>query len=99
MLLEFSEAMQLTIANTLFKKEDSKKATYESGGVRTVVHYVLVRKCDSKMVMDATIINGEACLTQHHLLVCRILLKECVRRRDNRFVSKCKVWRLQEAEV
>jgi len=31
--------------------------------------------------------------------VCRILLKKYAREKDKRFVSKCKVWRLPEAEV
>ena len=38
MLLEFVDAMELVVVNTLFTKNDSKKITYESGGSKTVVN-------------------------------------------------------------
>ena len=44
MLLEFADAMDLAVANTWFKKHDQKLVTYESGGCKTVVDYILVRK-------------------------------------------------------
>src|SRR5207253_5868501 len=46
MLPEFADAMQLVILNTWFQKDKSRLVTFESAGNRTVVDYVLVRKCD-----------------------------------------------------
>jgi hypothetical protein len=43
MVLELAHALDLIVANTWFTKAKSKKITYESGGSRTVVDYVLVR--------------------------------------------------------
>ena len=44
MLLEFADAMGLAVCNTWFTKKDSQKVTYESGGCKTVVDYVLIRR-------------------------------------------------------
>src|SRR5260221_942362 len=80
MLLEFACAMELVVANTWFKKEDSKKVTYDSGGCRTVVDYVLVRKSDRAMVKNVKVIGSEACILQHTLLVSEVELKEHVKK-------------------
>src|ERR1700757_2050050 len=65
MLLEFAIATELCVVNRWFTKEESKKVTYESGGTRTVVDYVLVRRKVLSAVKDMKVIRGEACLTQH----------------------------------
>src|SRR5579864_7574771 len=65
----------------------------------TVVDYVLVRRRDRAMVKDVTVVPGEACLTQHKLISCRIKLNEVVRKRKEAFVIKCRVWKLKGAGV
>ena len=62
MLLEFADSHSLVITNTCFAKVDSKKITYDSGGNRSVVDYILVRACQRQMVSDVTVINGEPCI-------------------------------------
>src|SRR5260221_512039 len=99
MLLEFACAMELVVANTWFKKEDSKKVTYDSGGCRTVVDYVLVRKSDRAMVKNVKVIGSEACILQHKLVVSEVELKEHVKKSQVTFVRKPRVWRLKEAEM
>ena len=54
MLLEFADAMGLVICNTWFTKTDSQKVTYESGGVKTQVDYVLTRKEERPLVSNVT---------------------------------------------
>src|SRR3989441_10409706 len=71
-LLEFADAMKLVILNTWFTKNEPKKVTYESGGNKTVVDYMLVRKCDLAKVTDINVITSEKCVQQHKLLVCKI---------------------------
>ena len=44
MLLESADAMGLAVCNTWCTKKDSQKVTYESGGFKTVVDCVLIRK-------------------------------------------------------
>src|SRR5260221_14779990 len=98
MLLEFACAMELVVANTWFKNEDSKKVTYASGGCRTVVDYVLVRKRDRAMVKNVKVIGSDACILQHKLLVSEMELKEHVKKSRVTFGSKLREWRLKEDE-
>jgi hypothetical protein len=98
MLLEFADAMDLTLANTWFTKKEGKLITFESGGDRTVVDYIMTRKQARKMVKNVTVIQGEPCLLQHKLLVC-MLADEDIRHRTKKkkvFVSRCRVWRLND---
>jgi len=69
LLLEFACAMDLVIANTMFSKDEAKKITYESGGCKTVVDYILVREYDRTKLKDVKTFPGEACIAQHRQLV------------------------------
>jgi len=99
MLLEFADSRSLVISNTWFDKEETKKVSYESGGARTVVDYVLVRKSERANVLDVKVIPSEPCILQHKLMVCQVRVREQVRKRRGTFVSKCKVWRFESAEA
>ena len=99
MILEFADSLNLAVANTWFKKEDNKLITYESGGCRTVVDYILVRKSERKFIRDVKIIRSEACIPQHKLLICVMELNEKVKKCNVKFVERCKVWKLKETET
>ena len=96
MLLEFADAMALVVSNTCYKKSDEKLVTYESGGSKTVVDYILVRRNERKQLRNVTVMRGEPCLLQHRLLVCMMDLTECVRNKRKTFMSKCRVWKLKD---
>ena len=100
MLLELADAMDLVVANTWFKKDEWKLVTFESGGCRMVVDYILVPKEERKMVRNVTVVQGESSLQQHKLLLGVFQLGEsrCRSRREV-FVSKCKVWKLKEPVI
>jgi hypothetical protein len=98
LLLEFADAMKLVVSNTWFKKDDSKKVTYESGGCSTVVDYILVRKCDRKFVTDVKVIRSEECIPQHKLLVCAVKMKDRMTKRGEIFASRCRIWKLKEID-
>jgi len=66
-LLEFAEAKELVVLNTMFQKEDSRKVTYVSGGNMSQIDYILMRKVDCKRVRDVKVIPGESCLKQHSM--------------------------------
>ena len=101
MLLEFADAMDLVVANTWFTKADHQLVTYESGGCRTVVDYILVRKSERGMVTDVTVKPNEPSLPQHKLLMGTLQLDGCgcMKASKEVFVSKCKVWKLKEPEI
>ena len=97
-ILEMGTALDMVVCNTWFKKQDSKLITYTSGGCATQIDYILVRKGDRKLVKDAKVIPGEEVASQHHIVVCALMLKfnKEVRRP---FVPKRKVWKLKERDT
>src|SRR5439155_6006616 len=99
MLLEFGDAMQLVILNTWFQKDKSRLVTFESAGNRTVVDYVLVRKCDRTLVTNVKVAQNEECIPQHKLIVRNVVMRESLKEKKAAFVSKCKVWKLRDADV
>ena len=99
MPLEFACAMDLVIANTMFIKGEAKKITYESGGCKTVVDYILVRESDRAKLKDVKVIPGEACIPQHKLLVSVAHLGAKINKKRKEFVSRQKVWCLKEPDI
>ena len=51
---------------------------YESGGVSSVVDYVLARKNDMK---DVKVIPGEGCVSQHKLVVIDMRIKRSTKKK------------------
>src|SRR6266516_1216804 len=99
MLLEFADAMKLVVLNTWFTKNEPKKVTYESGGNKTVIDYMLVRKCDLAKVTDINVIGREERVKQYKLLICKIEMNECVKKRKKKFEGRHRVWRLRETAI
>src|SRR5260221_1605447 len=60
-ILEFGAAIDLVV----FKKEQSKLVTYESGGTRSTIDYLLMRRQDRGMMRNVKVIPGEKCVCQH----------------------------------
>jgi len=58
-----------------------------------------MRKVDRKRVRDVNVIPGESCLKQHRLLVGVICVGEDSRKSKRVFVSKCRVWKLQDPMI
>ena len=97
MLIEFADSHSLVITNTRFTKVDSKKITHDSDGNRSVVDYILVRACQRYIVSDVTVINGEPCIQQHKLLLCKVAWRHKGRSREKAvYVGRCRVWKLRE---
>jgi len=45
-ILEFSDAMELIVMNTCFKRQKDKLATYVSGGTVSAIDYLLLHRRD-----------------------------------------------------
>ena len=97
--LDFAVALGMAVVNTWFVKKESQKISFESGGNRTTVDYVMVRREDLSKVKDMKVVPGESCVLQHRLLVCVLKVKTLVKRRRKVCVSRRKVWKLKEASV
>lgn len=98
MLLEFADAKELTVLNTVFKKQDVKKITFASGGNNTQIDYILMRASERRSVVDVKVIPGEPCLTQHRLLVGVVKLQPATKK-EKISLSKCRVWKLREPDM
>ncbi|XP_074337110.1 uncharacterized protein LOC141674288 [Apium graveolens] len=90
-LLEFALAHELMIVNSCLKKRDDHLITFRSGGYNSQIDYLLMIKgnMDCK---DCKVFSGEACTTQHRLLVMDI----CIRKRVvqvNREVTPNILWK------
>ena len=68
--------------------------TYKSGGVRTVVDYVLARMNDMK---DVKVIQGEECVSQHKLVVMDVRIKRSTKKKAKGTRGRWKTWRLRSA--
>ena len=86
--LKFADAVNMAVANTWFTRDRRKLVTYESGGCRTVVDYMLIRQDDRKIVRNVGVICGECCLPQHNLLLCALAWRDEVDRKEEVFVSQ-----------
>ena len=74
-VLEFVDSFKLKIVNTWFKKDVEKLVTYESGGHKTVIDYILVKK----EVKNVKATPDEEVIMQHRLIVMNILFKKACR--------------------
>ena len=95
-LFEVAEAADMKILNTMFKKRRNHLITYKSGGNETQIDYIMVRKEDSKLVMDCKVIPGEPVVTQHRLLIADLRMKVEKKRRKEERKRKIKVWELRD---
>nr|GEX92908.1 retrovirus-related Pol polyprotein LINE-1 [Tanacetum cinerariifolium] len=68
-ILEFATAHDLVVANSFFKKSDAHLITFQSGGCDTQIDYLLVRRGDLKACGDYRAFPGEACSSQHRLII------------------------------
>ena len=98
-ILEFAEAMGYVVTSTLFKKRQSHLVTYESGGNKTAVDMILIKKEHKKGIMNTKVIPGEKCVHGHHLVVMDMHLKVRKYRKNHQVQPKIKVWKLKKQEV
>ena len=63
-----------------------------------MVDYVLMRKCERKIVKNIRVIQSESCLPQHKLILCEVKFKESIKKKTKASNSKCKIWKLKEKD-
>ena len=74
-ILEFTQAYDLALGNSFFKKREEHYVTYMSGTNRTVIDYILVRRQDLRDLKNCKVIPGESIASQHRLLVATMEFK------------------------
>ncbi|GJY99195.1 aminopeptidase M1 [Tanacetum coccineum] len=81
-ILEFATAHDLIIANSFFKKSDAHLITFQSGGHKSQIDYLLVRRGDLRACKDCRAFPGEACASQHRLVTVDVFFKTQRHRRE-----------------
>ena len=79
-------------------KKESHFLTYNSGGSKSQIVFILYRKTFKSMVKNVKVISGEECALQHHLFVCALIhtIRRSVKRKFN---SRLRTWKLRDSAV
>ena len=94
-ILEFGDAVDMVVCNTLFKKEASKLVTYKSGGAESTIDYLMMRRRDRGEIRNVKVIPGEECVSQHRLVV-GDLLPGGLRQNRRSYMKRLRVWKLKQ---
>ncbi|KAL5190235.1 LINE-1 retrotransposable element ORF2 protein [Glycine soja] len=89
------EALDLSIANTWFKKREEHLITYKSGGTCSQIDFFLIRKSDRKYCLNCKVIPGESLTTQHRVLVMDVRIRDRAKRRSPLVAPRIKWWYLK----
>ncbi|KAK3563338.1 hypothetical protein QTP86_021817, partial [Hemibagrus guttatus] len=99
MVVDFAKRMDMAVVNTYFQKREEHRLTYKSGGRRTQVDYILCRRGNLKEISDCKVVVGESVARQHRMVVCRMTLMVCKKKRSKREIEKkTKWWKLKKEE-
>ncbi|KAK3552787.1 hypothetical protein QTP86_022599 [Hemibagrus guttatus] len=99
MIVDFAKRMDMTVVNTYFQKREEHRVTYKSGGRRTQVDYILCRRGNLKEISDCKVVVGECVARQHRMVVCRMTLMVCKKKRSKiEIEKKTKWWKLKKEE-
>ncbi|KAK3572153.1 hypothetical protein QTP86_022231, partial [Hemibagrus guttatus] len=97
MVVDFAKRMDMGVVNTFFQKREEHRVTYKSGGRRTQVDYILCRRGNLKEISDCKVVVGESVARQHRMVVCRMTLMVCKKKRS-KIEKKTKWWKLKKEE-
>ncbi|KAK3506225.1 hypothetical protein QTP70_002928 [Hemibagrus guttatus] len=99
MVVDFAKRMDMAVVNTYFQKREEHRVTYKSGGRRTQVDYILCRRGNLKEISDCKVVVGESVARQHRMVVCRMTLLVCKKKRSEiEIEKKTKWWKLKKEE-
>ncbi|KAK3515217.1 hypothetical protein QTP70_010617 [Hemibagrus guttatus] len=97
MVVDFAKRMDMAVVNTYFQKREEHRVTYKSGGRRTQVDYILCRRGNLKEISDCKVVVGESVARQRRMVVCRMTLMVCKKKRS-KIEKKTKWWKLKKEE-
>ncbi|KAK3509305.1 hypothetical protein QTP70_028566 [Hemibagrus guttatus] len=87
MVVDFAKRMDMAVVNTYFQKKEEHRVTYKSGNRSTQVDYILCRRSNLKEISDCKVVVGEIVARQHRMVVCRMTLIVCKKKRWNEEVQ------------
>ncbi|KAK3572845.1 hypothetical protein QTP86_008260 [Hemibagrus guttatus] len=99
MVVDFAKRMDMAVVNTYFQKREEHRVTYKSGSRRTQVDYILCRRGNLKEISDCKVVVGESLARQHRMVVCRMTLMVCKKKKSKiEIEKKTKWWKLKKEE-
>ncbi|KAK3552494.1 hypothetical protein QTP86_012152 [Hemibagrus guttatus] len=98
MVVDFAKRMDMAVVNTYFQKREEHRVTYKSGGRSTQVDYILCRRGNLKEISDCKVVVGESVARQHRMVVCRMTLMVCKKKRSKIEIEKKTKWRKLKKE-
>ena len=91
------------LSPALCLRKDSHLVTYESGGNKTAVDMILIKREHKKRILNTKVIPGEECVDGHHLVVMDMHFKVRKYRKNHQGLHKVqpriKVLKLKKQEV
>ncbi len=97
-ILQFAQSYDFGVVNTFFQRKMEHLITYTSGGRRSVIDYILIRRNNISKVKDCKVIPGESIATQHILLTMDIGIQTKKRVKPRRRKQQIKWWRLKDRD-
>ncbi|KAK3523823.1 hypothetical protein QTP70_010438 [Hemibagrus guttatus] len=98
MVVDFAKRMDMAVVNTYFQKREEHRVTYKSGGRSTQVDYILCRRGNLKELSDCKVVVGESVARQHRMVVCRMTLMVCKKKKRSEIEKKTKCRKLKKEE-
>ncbi|KAK3542081.1 hypothetical protein QTP86_012133 [Hemibagrus guttatus] len=99
MIVDFAKRTDMAVVNTYFQKREEHRVTYKSGGRGTQVDYILCRRGNLKEIINCKVVMGESVARQHSMVVCRMTLMVCKKKKSKiEIEKKIKCWKLKKEE-
>ena len=97
-ILQCAQAYDLGIVNTFFQKKMEHIITDKSGGRRSVIDYILIRRNNISQVKDCKVIPRESIATQHRIQTMEICTQTKKRVKPGRRQQQIKWRRLKDRD-
>ncbi|KAK3542731.1 hypothetical protein QTP70_000088 [Hemibagrus guttatus] len=98
-VVDFATRMDMAVVNIYFQKREDHRVTYKSGVRSTQVDYILCRRGNLKEISDCKVVVGESVARQHRMVVCRMTLMVCKKKRSKiEIEKKTKWWKLKKEQ-
>ena len=97
-IMDFATAYQMRLMNTYYKKRENHLVTYNSGGRRSQIDFIMLRKEYTKECKNCKVLLKEAITTEHRVLIAELEVKATRKRRvEGRKLIRW--WKLKTNEV
>jgi hypothetical protein len=83
-ILDMVQAHDLALVNTFFKKKEEHLVIFKSGGNRSVIDYLGIRRDHLSVVKICKVVTGESISPQHRLLIADLNIRRRQQRKRKR---------------